>query len=118
MLLPIHGGSLRLFIAPQGQTEPSKSVNDMLKAEAELGMMKLNYFQNFAEKVKILKNDLVTLLTGLKNQGNKIAAYGASAKGCTLLNFFGIGSELIDFVVDLSHSTLKKKMVHVKTAAT
>ena len=65
-------------------------------------MRRLDFYQNFADKVKRLQATLCDVLAGLKSQGRCIAAYGAAAKGSTLLNTFGIGSDLIDFVVDRS----------------
>jgi hypothetical protein len=60
------------------------------------------FYQGFARKVKALKASLRGLLTGLKQQRKRLAAYGAAAKGSTLLNYMGIGADLIDFVVDRS----------------
>ena len=65
-------------------------------------MQGLSYFQGFADRVLHLKESLVSLLRGLKGQGKTIAAYGASAKGSTLLNFFGLGRSELGFVVDRS----------------
>jgi hypothetical protein len=65
-------------------------------------MRRLPYYADFARRVDALKGELTGLLRQLKDEGARVAAYGAAAKGATLLNFFGIGRETIDFVVDRS----------------
>ncbi|RJP24573.1 MAG: class I SAM-dependent methyltransferase [Candidatus Abyssobacteria bacterium SURF_5] len=98
--MPIHGGSLRLFLAknsPQGAV-----VDELLRQEAERGISHEAFYAAFADRVGKLKTDLVDILSGLKRSGKRIAAYGAAAKGSTLLNYCGIGRKLIDFVVDRS----------------
>lgn len=99
-LMPIHGGSLRLFIKQSGQV--SNLVRDLLNKENQLGLQSFNYYANFGERILNLRTTLNAELQKLKKNGKKIAAYGASAKGTTLLNFFGVGKELIEFVVDRS----------------
>jgi len=101
-LVPIHGGSLRLFITHAGAAPQSPRVIDMLEDEAACGLAAPEYFADFASTVKNLQQDLTGLLRTLKDQGHSIAAYGASAKGSTLMNAFGIDGRLIDFVVDRS----------------
>jgi SAM-dependent methyltransferase len=102
--LPIHGGSLRLFVGRQGAR--GASVDSLLTEEAALGINRPEYYRDFGQRVEQLRGDLVALLEKLKSQGFRIAAYGASAKGSTLLNYCGIGSDTIDFVVD--RSTVKQ----------
>ena len=99
--LAIHGGSLRLTVAHVG-TAPSAAIGAMLVEEKRLGMTSAAYYQGFAQRVERLKVELLSLLKNLKADGKVIAAYGASAKGSTLLNYFGIGRGVIDFVVDRS----------------
>ena len=65
-------------------------------------MLDAGYYAGFAGRVEALRAALLALLAGLKAQGKRIAAYGASAKGSTLLNYFGIGGETLDYVVDRS----------------
>ena len=96
--LAIHGGSLRLYVEPVERVEAS--VDDLLAAEAAKELDSIGYFRGFSAKVDALKADLLALLTGLKAQGKSIAAYGAAAKGATMINTVGIGRELVDFVVD------------------
>jgi hypothetical protein len=99
--IPIHGGSLRLFVAHDGMPRSTSAV-EMLATEEKLGMTRAAYYMDFAARVDHLKRELLAFLTRLKAEGRSIAAYGASAKGATLLNFCGIGSTLLDFVADRS----------------
>jgi len=94
----IHGGSLRLFVSHD--TDVSESVRALLDEERETSMDQFSYYQHFAERVGRIRDSLLELLRGLKNEGKKIAAYAAAAKGATLINYVGIGTDLIDFVVD------------------
>lgn len=100
--LSIHGGSLRLFVMHHGKQNVSNVVNNMIHAEDQLGLHSSSTFLRFMDKLNRLKDDLTKTLASLKEEGARIAAYGASAKGTTLLNFFGIGKDMIDFVVDRS----------------
>lgn len=98
--LPIHGGSLRLFVAPAGSVSPSSRVAELLAEEVRCGARDPACFAAFGDGVAALGAELRALLIELKRQGKRIAGYGASAKGSVLLNHFGIGHELIDYVVD------------------
>jgi SAM-dependent methyltransferase len=100
--IPIHGGSLRLFVAHQGQNKPSDAVRALLNEEAEWGVHRIDCYQDFRHKVEQIKASLCHLLETLKREGKQIAAYGAAAKGTVLLNYCGIGNEILDFVVDRS----------------
>jgi C-methyltransferase-like protein/putative zinc binding protein/methyltransferase family protein len=102
--IPIHGGSLRVFVTKGGEQSPR--VTQLLREEAEWGVGYPLFYQNFGANVERLRADLLALLNSLKAQGQRIAVYGASAKGSTLLNYFGIGRELLDYVVD--RSTVKQ----------
>ncbi len=96
--LKVHGGSLRLHIEPV--EDVSRSVAAQLELEAELGLCSLAYFEAFAERVARLQTQLIHMLEELRRDGRSIAAYGAAAKGATLVNVFGIDQNLVDFVVD------------------
>ena len=109
--LPIHGGSLRIFASPTtaaggSPVERSAAVVDLLREEADRGVAEFPLYAGFADTVSTLRTDLRALLAELKAQGKSIAAYGASAKGSTLLNYCDIGGETLDFVVD--RSTVKQ----------
>jgi SAM-dependent methyltransferase len=101
-LVPIHGGSLRLFVA-HADGHASPRVTELLAEEKSEGLLTFDYYRDFAERVGHLKRQLLALLQRLKEEGHCIAAYGASAKGSTLMNAFGIDGRLIEFVVDRSH---------------
>lgn len=106
--LEIHGGSLQLTIqhAFTGQAQVSQRLSDLLRHEQRWGIDQLGAYRDFATRVDGLKSQLTTLLKRLKNESQSIAAYGASAKGSTLLNYFGLGRETLDFLVD--RSTVKQ----------
>ena len=73
-----------------------------LKKEAAAGLLDINTYRHFAEKAKQIKYDLLSCLISIKRQNKQIIAYGAAAKGNTLLNYSGIGKEFIDYAVDRS----------------
>ena len=101
-LVPIHGGSLRLFMAHAG-SPASARVGELLAKEKSEGLLSFDYYRDFGDRVSRLKQQLLALLHQLQEQGHRIAAYGASAKGSTLMNAFGIDRRLVEFVVDRSH---------------
>jgi SAM-dependent methyltransferase len=100
--IPIHGGSLRLFACHEGAFAKQESVSQLISAEQQKGFASAQYYKQFEQRVLQLRRSLLDQLKQLKTQGRSIAAYGASAKGSTLLNFYGIGKETLDFVVDRS----------------
>lgn len=100
--LSIHGGSLRLFVGRAGVHAVRPSVHELRAAEQAKGVGGTRYYEDFGDRVRRIRDDLVTLLGRLKLEGRSIAAYGASAKGSTLLNYYGLGPEILDFVADRS----------------
>jgi len=100
-LVPIHGGSLRLFVAHAGRSA-SAAVGELLAQEESDGLLSFEYYRDFGDRVARLKEHLLALLRRLQGQGHRIAAYGASAKGSTLMNAFGIDRRVIEFVADRS----------------
>jgi SAM-dependent methyltransferase len=98
--LPIHGGSLRLFVEPIAKQE--ESVVSLLADEARLGMNEYPYYGNFAARVAGIKTALMTLLEDIKKQGKTIVGYGAAAKATTLLAYCGIGKRHLEYIVDLN----------------
>ena len=100
--LAIHGGSLRVFAAHAGVNRPSPAVAEVLDDEEQARLTRASTFADFGSRVAALQASLRTLLQQLKARGQRLAAYGASAKGSTLLNCIGIGQETLDFVVDRS----------------
>jgi SAM-dependent methyltransferase len=99
--IPLHGGSLRLFIQHAGYPS-SERVKMLLKSESERGVTTDEYYSDFARRVQELKADVTELIRRLRAEGSTVAAYGAAAKGTVLLNHFGLGQDTIDFVVDRS----------------
>ncbi len=109
--LPIHGGTLRVYAGPAAKAEepdgePSPAVRELLREEQEWGVDRVEFYRGFAAKVERLRGELLSLLGDLKSQGRRVVVYGASAKGSTLLNYFRVGRETLDFVVD--RSTVKQ----------
>lgn len=103
--IPIHGGSLRIFVGKSGAHSVTNAVTQLLAEERTKGVDTPNYYENFSRKVLALKAELLKLIGDLRSQGHRLCAYGASAKGSTLLNFYGLGREgvdCLDFVVDRS----------------
>lgn len=98
----VHGGSLRVYIGHPDRHPVSPSVSRMLEAERAQGLTSAERYSQFSEKVRTLQNDLRSLLEKLKRDGKRLAAYGAPAKGNTLLNTCGIGRDLLEFTVDRS----------------
>ncbi len=97
---PIHGGSLRLFVARYEAV--GERVHSLLAMERERGVDRIDFYLSFAERVRAIRDALTTLLHDLKRQGKRIAAYGAAAKATTLLAYCQIDTRLVDFVADLN----------------
>ena len=98
----IHGGSLRLFACHTGTYPVEKSATDLLVEETRKGVNSLAYYEGFGNQVRAVRDELAALLAKLKGEGKRIAAYGASAKGSTLLNYYGVGVDTLEFVADRS----------------
>ena len=100
--LPTHGGSLRIYACHK--EDNSKTVSqraiDLKQKEMDAGYMDINYYFSFGEKVKSTKRNILKFMIHAKEEGKTIAAYGASAKGNTLLNYCGIREDFIDYTVD------------------
>ncbi|MDT3443511.1 MULTISPECIES: class I SAM-dependent methyltransferase [unclassified Pseudofrankia] len=94
----LHGGTLRWHIGPREHV--SDAVRGYLAAEANAGMTTFDYYADFGVAVERIRADLRALLGSLRAGGKRVAAYGAAAKGSTLLNYVGIGTDLVEFVVD------------------
>lgn len=94
----LHGGTLRWHIQPVDA--PTERVKQYLANEMTAGMTRPDFYVNFGGRVEQLRTDLLAMLRGFKAEGKTIAAYGAAAKGSTLVNYVGLGTDLIDFVVD------------------
>ena len=99
--LPTHGGSLRIFAchAPAGHPQ-SPAVAALGDRERELGIETLEYYADFADRVKGIKRDLLRFLIDAAESGKRVVGYGAPGKGNTLLNYCGIRSDLLEYTVD------------------
>lgn len=107
--LPTHGGSLRVYgCHMDDERATSSSVDDLVSAERDAGLQSLEAYVNFQPKADRVKNDLLTFLLRQKEHGKKVVAYGAAAKGNTLINYAGIKADLLEFVCDAAPSKQEK----------
>lgn len=108
--IPTHGGSLRIFArhAADSSKPVSERVGALLQKEKEAGMLSMDYYRNFQVKMETIKLDVLDFLVKQKRAGKKVAAYGAAAKGNTLLNYCGVKNDLIEFVVDANPAKQNK----------
>ncbi len=97
--LPTHGGSLRIY-ASKGFYAPLPSVVAMLEKEGKAGMWTAEFYSDFQKAADKIKNDFMGFLLDAKSMGLKVAGFGAAAKGNTLLNYAGVRSDLLPYVVD------------------
>ena len=102
--IPTHGGSLRVFACRGGsaRNRPSSQLDALRAEERAAGLDRPEGYAQFAGQVAATRRALLELLRGLKDAGKRIAAYGAPAKGNTLLNYCGIGPDILDYTVDRS----------------
>ncbi len=98
--IPTHGGSLRVYLAHEGDEEVAPAVRDLIAREERLGYKSLELYAAYDEQVKATKRKLLAFLIEAKNAGKSVVGYGAPGKGNTLLNYCGIGTDFIDFTVD------------------
>jgi SAM-dependent methyltransferase len=100
--LPTHGGSLRVFAshASRGKLEDSAALVGVRRRESAAGLADLHTYSRFAERVEECRRSLLTFFAAAKREGKTVAAYGAAAKGNTLLNFCGVTREEISMVAD------------------
>jgi SAM-dependent methyltransferase len=98
--LPVHGGSLRLFV--ERAEVPTERLEEALRREEAEGVLRPEYYAGFAARVASVRDRLRALLRGLKDDGHTIAAYGAAAKGATLLSVCRLDGDILDYVVDLN----------------
>jgi hypothetical protein len=96
----IHGGSLRLFVERRENVQ--ESVSSLLQMEQQRKVDTIDYYEDFAARIREVKTQLLQILADLKGKGERIAGYGAAAKACTLLAYCEIDAALLDYVVDLN----------------
>jgi hypothetical protein len=102
--LPTQGGSLRVYAqrSDTGKNPVSESVHELLARECARGMTAPDYYAGFQERANRVKDDLLDFLIEAKRKKQKVAGYGAAAKGNTLLNYAGVRPDLLPYVVDLN----------------
>ncbi|HJV75269.1 MAG TPA: class I SAM-dependent methyltransferase [Noviherbaspirillum sp.] len=99
--LSTHGGSLRIYVCHEDASHSeTEAVAACRRQEEAAGLRRLEVYSAFGEKVRETKRALLDFMIAAKREGRSIAAYGAAAKGNTLLNYCGIGTDFIDYVVD------------------
>lgn len=109
--LSTHGGSLRIYGCHATDSRPtSDAVEEILAAELGRGLQDLRTYQSFQAAADKVKNDLISFLVEQKRLGKKVAAYGAAAKGNTLLNYAGVKPDLLSFVCDAAAAKQGKFM--------
>jgi SAM-dependent methyltransferase len=108
--IPTHGGSLRVYAQRKdyGAHKTTSAVDNLLSLEMSIGIKTKAYYENFQQRANRIKDDLVDFLIKVKRDGKKVVAYGAAAKGNTLINYAGIRSDLLSFVVDQSPAKQNK----------
>jgi hypothetical protein len=104
--LPTHGGSLRIFARHAEAADPelatTQRVEAMRNQETSFGLAEMKTYTSFDEKVKGTKRKLLKFLIEAKEAGKSVVCYGAAAKGVTLVNYCGVGDDMVDYVVDKS----------------
>jgi hypothetical protein len=109
--LPTHGGSLRIYGCHQADSHPTtNAVETLLRREAEAGLQTLSPYASFQARANKVKDDLLDFLIQQKRTGKTVAAYGAAAKGNTLLNYGGVKPDLLPFVCDAASAKQGKYM--------
>lgn len=109
---PTHGGSLRVFAqrSDTGRQARNTRVDALLECELQAGMLSAEYYSDFQRKTEQVKNGFLEFLLEAKRRGKSVAAYGAAAKGNTLMNFAGVRPDLVSFVVDRNPAKQGKYM--------
>jgi SAM-dependent methyltransferase len=98
--VPIHGGSLRLFV--EKREAPQPAVRELLAMEQERRVDRIDFYRDFGTRVAGIRQSLLGLLNDLKDKGARVAGYGAAAKATTMMSYVGIDKEYLDYVVDLN----------------
>jgi len=110
--MPTHGGSLRVYAqrSDSGQHLLSKSVTELQRKEDKTGISTISFYQGFQNKAERINAEFLSFLLNARQQGKRVAAYGAAAKGNTMMNFAGIRPDLISYVVDKNPAKQGKYM--------
>lgn len=107
-MLPIHGGSMELLVAPKGSQPIDASVAKMRADEEQLGCHRIETYRNFAKRVREIETELMGILRDYATQGKTVQAFGAPAKGATLLNSFHITTDLVQCAVEVNSLKIGK----------
>jgi 2-polyprenyl-3-methyl-5-hydroxy-6-metoxy-1,4-benzoquinol methylase len=113
-MLPIHGGSMELLVAPRGTQRVDASVEKMRAEEKELGCDNIETYKKFSERVWQIENELMAILRDYQAKGKKVYAFGAPAKGATLLNSFHITTDLVQCAVEVNPLKIGKYIPGVR----
>jgi len=100
--LSLHHGQLRVHVQRQGEGESQPSVERLIQAEQQAGLTRFDTYLRFAERAGKIKDDLQESLAAFARHGQRVAGYGAPAKGNTLLSFLGINAQLLPYIADRS----------------
>ena len=96
----VHGGTLRIFVSKKNNFKIQPTLNNLIKLEEKFRLDKIETYQNFAKKIKNIKNSILEILNDFKSKNKSIIGYGATAKGNVLLNYCKIDTTLLDFIID------------------
>ena len=106
---PVHGGSFVLYVAKEESPyETQPSIQLAIDQETSSGINKLSTYHDFTKRVEVNRDELVSLLENLKQKGKRVYALGAPLKGSTLLNYCGIGPELVELAVEINQFKIGK----------
>lgn len=99
--LELHGGSMRVFVQPEGGGRPvSPTVGRALDRERSAGLFREDTYVDFRRRVERNRTGFLDLMAGIREEGGRIAGYGAAAKGTTLLNYYGVGPDTMEYIAD------------------
>jgi 2-polyprenyl-3-methyl-5-hydroxy-6-metoxy-1,4-benzoquinol methylase len=98
--LSIHGGTIRMFIEPTKNISPV--VKEYMEREEQLNINSTEFYSSFIKRIDTLKYDLLSIINSLKSLGKRIAGFGAAAKANTLMSYFGIGDNYLEYIIDSS----------------
>jgi hypothetical protein len=100
-LLPTHGGSIRVWARPLAVAgEPSQRVHEVLATEAAAGLHEVDGYLHLKARTQAIRHELLRFLLDCRAEGKRVVGYGAPGKGNTLLNYAGIRSDLLEYIVD------------------
>ena len=110
--LPTHGGSLRIYAqrSDLGQYQKSRAVTELQMREDRSGISSIDFYQGFQDKAEKIKTEFLSFLLDAKRQNKRVVAYGAAAKGNTMMNFAGVRPDLLSYVVDKNPAKQGKYM--------